>query len=664
MNRSFPRVAALFVTGLLTLFSLPSGRWLEAGDSPARRPNVILFLVDDMGWMDSSACGSRYYETPHMERLAQRGMRFTDAYAMPLCSPTRASLLSGQHSARHGVTSASGHQPPQAPDAPLIAKTAPPNRRFIYPESRNYLRPEIYTLAECLRDAGYQTGHFGKWHLGLTAPHWPEQQGFQVAFHGKPDPGPGSYFAPYSFRQFQSFPDGPDGEYITDRLTDEALRFISDNRDRPFFLNLWQYGVHGPWGHKIEYTRGFSGKTDPRGQQGNPIMASMLKSIDDSLGRVLDQLEELKLSDNTILIFYSDNGGNTHSNIPEDRKRANIKPGHPRFEQMEDWKRWAGDRPPTSNAPLRDGKGRLYEGGIRVPLMVLWPEHIQAGSTSNAVVGPIDFYPTLLELLGLPQPDGQKLDGESFAPVLLGKGSMKRPAYFTWFPHLAPGAVVRQGDWKLIRRYEPDANAPEGFELFNLRDDLSESTNLAPQMPEKVRELNSLIDRFLNETGALQPVPNPTFNPATSGEPGGKARGAAKKAGPLAGWVAQSCQAEVIDGALRITSDRKSPFLGYSGLKLAGPVTITLKTRQGSGPARVQWRVHGQEQFPESGQIVEYRLQSDAADRLTRVAVPVEGELLHVRLYLPASSQPVEIESIEIRSSSGRSERWSFAARK
>src|SRR4029078_8711373 len=238
---------------------------------------------------------------------ATRSMRFTDAYAQPLCSPTRGSLLSGKYSARHRITSATGHQPPQAPGYKFLPDSAPPNQPTLTPESKNYLEPSEITLAETLHAAGYRTAHIGKWHLGLTEPYWPERQGFDVAFHCHPDPGPpGAYFSPYGVKpdaqprgksRVATITDGPPGEYIVDRLGDEAVKFIEANRGRPFFLNLWNYGVHRPWGHKPEYTKVFASKKDPRGVQGNPIMASMLRSVDECFGRVLDTLDRLGLAE-------------------------------------------------------------------------------------------------------------------------------------------------------------------------------------------------------------------------------------------------------------------------------------------------------------------------------------------------------------------------------
>lgn len=500
----------------------------------ARKPNVLMFLVDDMGWVDCGVYGSKYYETPNIDRFAARAMRFTDAYAQPLCSPTRASILTGKYSARHGITSATGHLPPQEAGYAFLPATGPANRPVLTPESKNYLDTSEYTLAEALRDAGWRTAHIGKWHLGLTEPHWPEQHGFQHAVHAHPDPGPPSYFSPYGFRGHQSYKDGPPGEYITDRLTDEAIAFLEANRSQPFFLDLWHHGVHGPWGHKEDYTRQFLAKKDPRGKQGNPIMASMLKSIDESFGRILDTLDRLQLTENTIVIFYSDNGGNTHSNLPEDRRaKAVAKVAN---ERMQDWRKWAGDLPPTNNAPLRDGKGTLYEGGVRVPLMWSWPGVVKGGSTSGEVVGPIDLYPTILDALNVPMPARQKVDGVSYASVLKSSGRLGRQAYFNYFPHggpaKPPGVTVRSGDWKLIRWFETGPGYPDKYELYNLRADLGETRNLAAQNAEKVKELDALLDGFLADTKATYPRPNPAYRPgaaAAASDADGAAPAAKKK---------------------------------------------------------------------------------------------------------------------------------------
>jgi arylsulfatase A-like enzyme len=488
----------------------------------ADKPNIVLFLVDDMGWMDSTPYGSKYYETPSMERLSRESMRFTNAYAHPLCSPTRASILSGQYPSRHGVTSATGHQPPKPGGQARYPKSAPPTKPLVYAASRNHLDPGLITLPEVLREAGYRTGHFGKWHLGLNQENWPEKHGFEVAFHAQPSPGPpaSNYFSPYGVqetgapsnrRPVGTITDGPEGEYITDRLTDEALSFIETNSKKPFFLNLWHYGVHGPWGHKESYTAKFAKKTDPRGMQRNPVMASMLKSIDESLGRVLDKLDKLGLAENTIFIFYSDNGGNTHSNRDDTGRFGNLLKN--RVPWALSYRKWAGKEYPTNNAPLREGKGRIYEGGQRVPLMVRWPGHIKPATTSPEIVAAIDLYPTLLDALKISKPARHIIDGESILPILQQQGTLRRKAYFTWFPHLVPAVSVRRGNLKLIRRFEPHPRYPETLELYNLEEDPGETRNLAAQLPAKVSELQRLIDGFVKETGALYPKPNPAYNP-------------------------------------------------------------------------------------------------------------------------------------------------------
>jgi arylsulfatase A-like enzyme len=666
------RLAKLHVFVFFALATLASD---GASAADARRPNIVLFLVDDMGWIDCGAYGSKYYETPNIDRLAQRGMLFTDAYsANPLCSPTRASILTGKYPARHGITTPSGHLPPQPAGYVFQPATAGPNQRMIEPESKHYLDPAEYTIAEALRDVGYRTAHFGKWHLGLTEPHWPDKQGFEVAWHAKPDPGPPSYFSPYGFKAYQSFSDGPPGEYITDRLTDEALKFIESSRDRPFLLHMWQFGVHGPWGHKEAYTKQFVGKQDPRGQQGNPIMASMLKSIDESLGRVVAKLEELGLADNTIIIFSSDNGGNVVSNTPADAKpaprKSNPKNGvqsksPPRNEvkdaRLADWRKWAGDQPPTNNTPLRNGKGWLFEGGVRIPLVVVWPGVVKAGSTCSTPVCSVDFYSTMLDMAGTVRKPEQVVDGRSLVPLLKQSSGWERSALFNYFPHSSgnrpAGVTVRSGDWKLIRWWSTNKMFPSAFELYNLHDDLGETNNLASVMPEKVKELDTLIDGFLRDTGALYPKPNPAYNPASA------AASTKKAADPLQGWVPRQCKATIAQGVMRIEADGRAPFLGNAQVKHAGPMVMKLWVRTSAGGAgKIQWRTADQETFPPSGQVTGFELQPGDAWQDVTVQLPVEGQLVHFRLYLPADKSPVEFASVKVLSASSTEpvREWNF----
>lgn len=666
------RTSSVSLPMLAILLLAPPPTADAAAGNPAR-PNVVVFLVDDMGWMDCGVYGSKYYETPHIDRFAARAMRFTDAYAQPLCSPTRASLLTGKYSARHGITSATGHQPPQPAGQPFLPETAGPAQPMLVPQSKNYLDPAQYTLAETLRDAGYRTAHIGKWHLGLTQPHWPEQQGFDVAFHCHPDPGPpGNYFSPYGVKpdgeprgqnRVGTVTDGPPGEYIVDRLADEAVRFIEANRDRPFFLNLWNYGVHGPWGHKVEYTRAFASKQDPRGVQGNPIMASMLRSVDECFGRVLETLDRLQLTDNTIVIFNSDNGGNTHSNTDQDPRTSKRQPDDP---FLTDWRKWAGVQPPTVNSPLRDGKGTLYEGGTRVPMMWSWPGRIRPGTTSDAVVGHIDLYPTLLDLLGLPRPAQQQMDGMSYAAVLRQTGGLDRRAFFNYFPHggslgRAGGVWVRAGDWKLIRWFGVPAGEEGRYELYNLRDDLGETTNLAAVQTARVQELDALIDRFLADTGATYPRPNPAYQPAA-------AQSAAAPDDPLEGWKARQCVAVVKDGVLTMTGTGKpgTAFLGHGMGKLGGPATVQLRVRAAVGGAgKIEWLPNGAHD-PTGAQSVPFDVPAGDWQTLT-VEVPAQGPLGVVRIYLPAGEgKTVELDWIGVRGKGpgAKLPRWDFGARR
>jgi arylsulfatase A-like enzyme len=616
----------------------------------AAPPNVVLFLVDDMGWMDCGVYGSKYYETPNMDRFAQTAMRFTNAYAQPLCSPTRASLLTGQHSARHRITSATGHQKPQPEGHKFLPDTAPPSAPMLLPESQNFLDLSQITLAETLKGAGYRTAHIGKWHLGLTQPHWPEQQGFDVAFHCHPDPGPpGDYFSPYGVTRegepgnktkVGTITDGPQGEYIVDRQAAEAAKFIAESKDGPFFLNLWCYGVHGPWGHKEEYTKAFAEKKDPTGRQGNPIMASMLKSVDECFGRILDELEKQGIAENTIVIFTSDNGGNTHSNTSaEGRKSA-----------KENWKKWAGLQAPTNNKPLRDGKGTLYEGGTRVPLMWHWAGKIKPGTITDTIVGCVDVYPTLLDLLGMEKPAAQRFDGVSYAKVLKSEGGLERQAYFNYHPHAganrAGGVWARSGDFKLLRWF----GNPATHELYNLRDDLGEANDLAAKMPEKVAELGALIDGFLSDTGATYPRPNPAYEPAA-------AKAAAKKADPLEGWKERQCKAVIADGILTMKATGKggAAFLGHAMTKMNGPATVKLRVRSPSGGAGKIDRLPKTSADPSV--VVSSPFEVKAGDwQELSVALNEAGPLGTLRLYLPDA----DIDSIEIVPAKGSAERWDF----
>ncbi|MCL5270887.1 MAG: sulfatase-like hydrolase/transferase [bacterium] len=521
--------------------------------------NFVFFLVDDMGWMDSSTYGSGFYESPGMDRLARRGMRFTNAYAHPLCSPTRAAIMTGKYPGRLKFTVPSGHMPPNKTE-PIVPKSAGPAFKVVPASSRTFLPLDEYTIAEALRDAGYATGHFGKWHLGGVKEYWASAQGFDVSFGGTGSPGPVGYFSPYFM---ENITDGPNGEYITDRVTDEALRFLETNRKKPFFINLWHFAVHGPWQGKRELIDKYAKKANPNNPQHNPVYAAMLESMDQSLGRVLDKLDELGLADSTALIFMSDNGGvldtgrgDTHS---------------PPYTEV------------TSNAPLRGGKATVYEGGTREPMMIFWPGVTPAGSLCDEPVAMVDFYPTMLEMAGLEPRPGQTIDGMSLVPLLRGAGQPRREAIYCHFPHYgtpdgrhgpltqtAPATWVRKGDWKLIRLYGEGPERAPAHELYNLREDIGETRDQAADRPDLVEELSALIDRHLRETGALVPIPNPNYVP------------------PVTEWkTGGNCTLERAGGMLKVKCTGMNASIIGPTFKMPGPVLVKLRVRR---PVDNDWR--------------------------------------------------------------------------
>ncbi|HET6455718.1 MAG TPA: sulfatase [Armatimonadota bacterium] len=454
-----------------------------------RRPNVVFILADDLGWQDTSLYGSKFYETPNIDRLAKRGMKFTQAYAAnPLCSPTRASIMTGLHPARIGITAPVCHYP-QAVLQSYVPEKRPAWEKVIPCQSATRLKWKYFTLAECLKTAGYTTGHFGKWHLG-PEPYDPLHQGFDVDVPHSSGAGPaGGYIAPWKFTGISGEP----GEHIEDRMAEEAVKFIKKNADRPFFLNYWAWSVHSPWGAKPELIEKYKAKADPSDPQHNALYAAMVQSLDEAVGKLIQTLDDLKIADNTIIVFFSDNGG-----VAFDDQYGN---------QV------------TSNSPLRGGKATMYEGGTREDCIVVWPRVVKAGSSSDEIVQSIDFYPTILDMLNLKPKPGQKFDGISITPALKQKGGLDREAIFCHFPNdiprtaTLPAVYVRKGDWKLIRFFHQGENGAHTYELYNLKDDLGETRNLAGGMPSKVKELDALIERFLKDTKAVLPKPNPMYDP-------------------------------------------------------------------------------------------------------------------------------------------------------
>jgi arylsulfatase A-like enzyme len=597
-----------------------------------RRPNILFILIDDLGWMDTTVYGSRYYETPNIERLARRSMRFTDAYAAsPLCSPTRASILTGKCPARLGITTPAGHLPPLPPDHPLLPTEGPPWRRVLQPESRRHLPLEERTLAEALKEEGYRTGFIGKWHLGQPEEFWPQHQGFDVNIGGGPWPGPPSYFSPY---KISALPDGPPGEYIADRLTDETLKFLEANRREPFFLCLWHYSVHAPYQAKEELVKRFAPKTDPRGKQNDPVMGGMIRSMDESIGRVIDGLDQLGLADDTVIIFFSDNGGNEYDRVG-----------------VEQWL-------PTNNDPLRSGKGSVYEGGVRVPMFVCWPGVTAPGSRCSEVVSSIDFYPTILEMTGARARRGQILDGESLTPLLTGEGRLTREAIFCHFPHETapptgrlsqPATWVRKGPWKLIRFYDTSDDFPNERELYNLREDIGETRNLAAQRPEKVRELDALIDGFLRDTGAMVPLLNPAYDPRALRE--------------ADGWQPSGhCKLSKAEGCLVIDSVGGDPHVWTTEVpEAAGELVVTFRLRstsQGIGQF-----FYADAKTPNFGPSVrqDVAIIHDGQWHEYEAGFSTEGRLKQIRLDPSTAPGRMEVDWISVKLPNGEPlKTWDF----
>ena len=468
---------AVPVETALVFAGLASQAWIHTASGAelraAPKPNLVFILIDDMGWEDGGCFGSKYYRTPNIDTLAAAGMRFTQAYAAcAVCSPTRAAIMTGKYPARLHLTDW------------IPGEEAPKNSRFRLPDWQQHLPLEETTLAEALKRRGYATAYIGKWHLGGPQ-FYPQHQGFDLNIAGGDIGHPASYFWPYGEKgNSHRVPGlaeqgGGEGEYLTDRLTDEAVKFIAANRNRPFYLQLAHYAVHAPLMGKEEDVEEFRQIPGANGQS-NAVYAAMLKSVDESVARVLKQLEELGLADRSVVVFTSDNGGAVHFGRP----------------------------PATSNAPLRLGKGYAYEGGLRVPLIVKAPGMTRAGATCDWPVSSQDYFPTLLELAGAEKSaSSTAVDGVSLVPLLRGQAKLPRQELFWHYPHywnggkVSPYSVARVGDWKLIRFYESGRE-----ELYNLRDDLSERHDLARSQPEKRRELARRLDGWLKEVGAQMPI--------------------------------------------------------------------------------------------------------------------------------------------------------------
>ena len=458
-----------------------------------KQPNVILFLIDDLGWSDIGAYGSTFHETPHVDRMAKDGSLFTDAYsASPVCSPTRASILTGKYPSRINISYISGTTGPHGPGYKLIAPK--PDGNISYQEK---------TLAETLGSHGYKTAHIGKWHLQNHTeqgkPHYPEKHGFDENIGGFKMGQPGSYYFPFKSERHPGtnvpgLENGKEGDYLTDTLTDRAIQFIKNNKNQPFFINFWYYTVHTPIQPKKNKMAKYQAKAKKLGfpprhqdgipvwqstarkQQDSPAYACMVESMDENIGRVLKTLKTLDLEEETLVIFFSDNGG--------------LSTG-------------PGANMPTSCLPLRAGKSWLYEGGIRVPFIMKFPGKIKSGTRIPQPVVSTDLYPTILDLLELPLCPEQHVDGKSLKPLLNGAAFLQREAIYFHYPHyhhinsMGPSGAIRKGDYKLIEIFETGE-----YELYNVRKDIEEKNNLVKIMPGLAKKMVQSLHKWQVESNA------------------------------------------------------------------------------------------------------------------------------------------------------------------
>lgn len=689
------KASRMRMLGIIVMFLL-STRCLVSAATAEPPKNIVLILADDLGWADTTLYGkTSLYETPNIERLAARGMTFSSAYASPICSPTRASIMTGQNPARHGMTAPAAHLEVERFEA-VVSENGPPHQKCTNVRSSTRLDPNLPMLGQVLQDAGYSTAHFGKWHLGRE-PHSPLERGFDVDLPHWWGPGPkSSYLAPWGYEN-PNFKEGQPGEHIEDRMAKEAVAWLK-NRDRskPFFMNYWQFSVHAPFGAKPELIDRYrkklgdsvAGLSKPEVRhrllaahkpgtglpQQSPTYAAMVHSLDDAVGSLLDALDEEGIADETVIVFYSDNGGNIHCGLEETAA--------------------SGEKyitPITSNHPLRGGKGGIHEGGVRVPAVVVWPGVTKPGSRSDVRIQATDLYPTILRMLNVERPKSHVIDGVDFARALHGE-EMDRGPIFTHVPGhgatphwLPPSMSVHHGDWKLIRTFHYGEDGKHEYRLYNLREDIGENENLVAAHPERVNELDKLIEDYIAEANVAIPLPNPSFDrakfdPSKIGvQPGGlkmprgfkssqSKPGIGKPSKPadqksLLGWIAKNAQATVEGDALRISPAGRQPFIANAKVRAHGPVEVSLRIRtQKDGACRLRWRTEGQDSFPESGQRQSFDVAGGDWQELS-VPLDVKGRLVHMRLFMSDSKRPTEIDWIEISSKDGNAKdrkRWDF----
>ncbi len=517
---------------IITIVFVPPHFYLSGDEEKTRKPNIVFFLVDDLGWSDVQCYGSRFYETPNIDQLAEEGIRFTDAYAAcHVCSPTRASILTGKYPATLNLTDW------------LPGRRDFPFQKLLNVKINQSLPSEETTIAEILKDKGYSTGIFGKWHLGKEG-SMPTDHGFDTHIPDTPSNWR-TFHGPFGLKKLES----KKGDYLTDKLTDEAIRWIENKQDTPFFLYMSHFAVHDPIQGRSDlvqkYHKKLKGTTRPIGPayilEGNPdsakspsraeltewintpnfsghkVMpkrtikikqkqdnvefAAMVEAVDESLGRIMSKLDQLNIANNTILIFTSDNGGMSAMNVGWPKR--SIQEGNVDIAYS------------TSNLPLRGAKGWLYEGGIRVPLIIKWPGKTQAKSICSTPVSSIDFFPTILHMTGNESAISDGIEGVNLAPLINGKNLDARPLFWH-FPHYSnhgmqsPAGVIREGDLKLIEYYENGS-----IQLFNLKNDKGEQYDLSKTMTKRAEELKSKLNLWREQVSAKMMKANPDYDPST-----------------------------------------------------------------------------------------------------------------------------------------------------
>lgn len=521
------RITSLFLAALI----LTGTAFGQTSKTQKRPPNIIVFLIDDLGWSDVGCYGSSFYETPNVDKLAKQGARFTNAYAAcHVCSPSRAAILTGKYPARLNLTDW------------LPGRNEYPFQKLKNASITQNLPTTEITLAKALKDKGYNTAIVGKWHLG-EPPHDPTQYGFDMHIPAGWSKGwPLTYHAPFRLPNY----DGKEGDYLTDKLTDDALTYIEKSKDKPFFLYFAHFTVHDPIEGRADLVEKYKkklanmppakgpaflleGNPDgdaltiaeretllkdpkykgysqlPRGtvkikqHQDNVQFASMVETMDESMGRVMKKLDDLGITDNTIIVFLSDNGGMSGANFGRPDKKLDSLTLDKQYS--------------TANLPLRGAKGWMYEGGVRIPFIVKWSGIKSKGATIDMPITHTDLYPTILEMAGFKQMPQQTVDGKSFASVLKGGKQFDHPIYWH-FPHYSnhgmqsPGGGIRYKNYKLLEYYENNT-----VQLYDLSKDIGELNDISKQQPEKVKELLSMLHKWRKDVGAQMMQPNPDYKP-------------------------------------------------------------------------------------------------------------------------------------------------------